>query len=98
MHDYASGLNVFTSGRTTFPFTFPGWYNISERLDNLVCVIQDTAMPIITYDPDNNTTKRIRQDGFYSDQYPLKYYPKKIQFCDFFNKKIGYFNDLILQD
>ena len=44
----ASGLNVFSSGRTTFPFTYPGWYNIAERLDNLVLVMQDTAIPIIT--------------------------------------------------
>jgi len=88
----ASGLSVFTSGRTTFPFTYAGWYNISERLDNLVCVMQDTALPIITYDADNNTTLRIRQADFYSSQYPQKNYPKQIQFCDFFNKKVGYFN------
>ena len=74
------------------PFTYAGWYNISERLDNLVCVMQDTALPIITYDTDNNTTLRIRQADFYSAQYPQKNYPKQIQFCDFFNKKGGYFN------
>ena len=54
--------------------------------------MQDTAIPIITYDPDNNTKIRIRQADFYSDLYPAKNYPKQIQFCDFLNKKVGYFN------
>ena len=83
---------MFSSGRNTFPFSYPGWYNVAERLDNLVLAMQDTPIPIITYEPDNNTTLRIRQADFYSAQYPQENYPKQIQFCDFFNNKVGYFN------
>jgi len=71
---------VFTLGRNTFPFTSQGYYNVSERLDQLVLVMQDTAITIITYDPDNNTKIRIRQAHFYSDQFPAKNYPKKFNF------------------
>ena len=28
-----TGLNVFHTGRTTFPFSYDGWYNIQDRLD-----------------------------------------------------------------
>jgi len=82
----ASGLNVFSNGRQIFPFSYAGWYNVAERLDNLVLVMQDTPIPIIAYGVDNNTVIRIRQDD------TLNNYPKQIQFCDFLNKKVGYFN------
>jgi hypothetical protein len=35
---------------TTFPFSYDGYYNVRERLDNLRHVILDAPDPIIKYD------------------------------------------------
>ena len=42
----ASGLNVFSWGRNTFPFSYPGCYNVSNRLDQLYYVMQDTSIAL----------------------------------------------------
>ena len=87
-----SGLSVFSNGRNEFPRSFPGWYNISERLDNLYLVMQDTPLSIINYDQDYNTRLRVGHQDFVSNINTEQNYPKQIQFCDFLNKKVGYFN------
>jgi hypothetical protein len=87
-----SGLSVFSNGRSEFPRSFPGWYNISERLDNLYLVMQDTPLSIINYDQDYNTRLRVGHQDFVSNINTEQNYPKQIQFCDFLNKKVGYFN------
>jgi hypothetical protein len=87
-----SGLSVFSNGRSEFPRSFPGWYNISERLDNLYLVMQDTPLSIINYDQDYNTRLRVGHQDFVSNINTQQNYPKQIQFCDFLNKKVGYFN------
>ena len=43
-----TGLNIFHTGRTTFPFSYDGYYNIRDRLDQLYFVMQDTPNSIIT--------------------------------------------------
>ena len=87
-----SGLNVFSSGRTTFPFSYPGWYNVSNRLDQLYYVMQDTPNSIIKYDADNNTVIKINQSDIYAQNTPLQNYPKRIIFKDFLNNVPGYIN------
>ena len=54
--------------------------------------MQDTPLSIINYDQDYNTRLRVGHQDFVSDINPQQNYPKQIQFCDFLNKKVGYFN------
>ena len=46
--------------------------------------MQDTPLPIFTYDTDHNTVIRVRESS--------ETYTKQIHFSDFLNKKVGYFN------
>ena len=87
-----TGLNIFHTGRTTFPFSYDGYYNIRDRLDQLYFVMQDTPDSIIKYDNDNNTVIKINQSDIYSASTPSKNYPKRIIFKDFLNNVPAYIN------
>jgi len=87
-----TGLNIFHTGRTTFPFSYDGYYNIRDRLDQLYFVMQDTPNSIIKYDNDNNTVIKINQSDIYSANTPSQNYPKRIIFKDFLNNVPAYIN------
>ena len=54
----STGLNVYHTMVTVFPFNESGYYNVRERFDNLRHVFLDAADPMIKYDGDNNKLMR----------------------------------------
>ena len=88
----SSGVNIFHTGMTVFPFSYDGYYNVRERFDNLRHVFLDAADPMIKYDGDHNTVIKINEADYYSPTDPTKNYPKRIKFKDFLNNIPGYIN------
>ena len=56
-----SGLSIFHDANEIFPFNYPGWYNVADRLNNLYHVMSDTPANIINFDASHNTVIRIRE-------------------------------------
>jgi hypothetical protein len=88
----SSGVNIFHTGMTTFPFSYDGYYNIRERLDNLRHVFLDAADPMIKYDADHNTVIKVNEANILNPSDPSKNYPKRIIFKDFLNNVPAYIN------
>ena len=88
----SSGVNIFHTGMTTFPFSYDGYYNVRDRFDNLRHVFLDSPDAIIKYDGDHNTVIKINQGDIYSQNTPSQNYPKQIKFQDINYKTMGYFN------
>jgi len=88
----SSGVNIFHTGMTVFPFSYDGYYNIRERLDNLRHVFLDAADPMIKYDADHNTVIKINEANILNPGDPSKNYPKRIIFKDFLNNVPAYIN------
>ena len=87
----STGLSVFHTGMTVFPFSYSGYYNVRERFDNLRHVFLDAADPVIKYDADNNTIIKINEQEVSSIN-PAQNYPKRIIFKDYLNNVPGYIN------
>ena len=88
----SSGLNLYHTGMTTFPFSYDGYYNVRERFDNLRHVFLDSPDPIIKYDDDHNTIIKINEANILDPGNPLKNYPKRIIFKDFLNNVPAFIN------
>ena len=88
----SSGLNLYHTGMTTFPFSYDGYYNVRERFDNLRHVFLDSPDPVIKYDDDHNTIIKINEANILDPSNPLKNYPKRIIFKDFLNNVPAFIN------
>ena len=88
----STGLNVYHTAMTDFPFNYSGYYNVRERFDNLRHVFLDAADPMIKYDGDHNTIIKINEADYFSPTNPSLNYPKRIIFKDFLNNVLGYIN------
>ena len=88
----SSGLNLYHTGMTTFPFSYDGYYNVRERFDNLRHVFLDSPDPVIKYDDDHNTIIKINEANILDPGNPLKNYPKRIIFKDFLNNVPAFIN------
>ena len=84
-----SGLSVFHDGNsTTFPYTYEGWYNISNRLDSLYQCMNDSVEAIINFDATHNTVIRIREQDIVNQVY----YPRQLQIQTYQGTSISKFD------
>ena len=84
-----SGLSVFHDGNsTTFPYTYEGWYNISNRLDSLYQCMNDSPESIINFDATHNTVIRIREQDIVNQVY----YPRQLQIQTYQGASISKFD------
>ena len=84
-----SGLSIFHEGNsTTFPYTYEGWYNISNRLDSLYQCMNDSPESIINFDATHNTVIRIREQ----DTVNQVYYPRQLQIQTYQGASISKFD------
>ena len=70
-----SGLSVFHAAKETFPFTYAGMYNVSDRLNSLYQCMSDSPECLINFDSTHNTVIRIREQ----DTVNQIYYPRQLQ-------------------
>ncbi len=70
-----SGLSVFHDAKETFPFTYAGMYNVSDRLNSLHQCMSDSPEAIINFDSTHNTVIRIREQDIVNQIY----YPRQLQ-------------------
>ncbi len=70
-----SGLSVFHVAKETFPYTYAGWYNVSDRLSSLSQCMNDSVDAIINFDSTHNTVIRIREQDIVNSIY----YPRQFQ-------------------
>ena len=84
-----SGLSIFHEGNsTTFPYTYEGWYNISNRLDSLYQCMNDSPESIINFDATHNTVIRIREQDIVNQVY----YPRQFQIQTYQGASISKFD------
>ncbi len=74
-----SGLSVFHAAKETFPYTYAGWYNVSDRLSSLSQCMNDSVDAIINFDGTHNTVIRIRKQDIVNQIY----YPRQLQIQSF---------------
>jgi hypothetical protein len=41
------GLNIFHAAKETFPYTYAGWYNVSDRLKSYHIVLMNHQMLVL---------------------------------------------------
>ena len=84
-----SGLSIFHEGNsTTFPYTYEGWYNISNRMDSLYQCMNDSPESIINFDATHNTVIRIREQDIVNQVY----YPRQFQIQTYQGASISKFD------
>ena len=83
-----SGLSVFHVAKETFPYTYAGWYNVSDRLSSLSHCMNDSVEAIINFDITHNTVIRIREQDIVNQVY----YPRQLQIQSFQGTSISKFD------